>query len=384
MTLEMRKEASKQAHRENVEAFGLDKSPTYTAKFEKMKGMDHGPNHQEGDPAVHTMLVELALNNFLKQYDHELGESDKVTLRLAATLHDVGKADTQQFDAVSAKQNEVVGATEQEVQDAKAEIDGLFYHGELLARLKELAPDETDLIAKVDAVQTKAFSKMGKKYHETGEMSNNDKKGIKKALGLFLQHVPKSVFDPGKFPGIAVNFRGHDEASLELVEKIIQETGQEVSEEALADIKFVVENHMLLLEPDKLTSKKFLELFVEDGEINTRRIDMLRAHTFADDAGRANTRREEGTQLAKIDDAIKKNALAFEKAKAKREAAEKSKRLQAEVFADTGGKASAFLAKKGVTGREMGAGIGKINGVFKRMEGATPEDIRAEIDKIEF
>lgn len=388
MPLEMRIEISKQAHRENMEAFGLDKSSGFAGLFDRMKGMDHGPNHQEGDPAIHTQLVELAMNDFLRTQEHGLSEADQRLLRLATALHDVGKAETLQYDAISPKQNEMVGLPDEDVEAISGEIDDLLFHGELLARLTEYAPEEIDLKDEIIAAEGIAFAndQMSDKFKTTGELSNTDKERIKMVLLPILLRVPKTVFDKDKFPGFVANFRGHDDASAALVGPILDETGQDYSVGERDDLEFVVKQHMLLLEPEKLSFKKFKELFVkEDGGVDKRRIDLLRAHSYADNAGTVKKKAADGPPLIeKIDAVVGKLIAQHEAEKAKAEAAEKAAQLEASIFEDHDGKMSAYLAKKGLEGRAMGMGIGKIKGVMKRMEGQDPAAIRAEIDKLEF
>ena len=110
LSLDEKKSIAQGDFNKEVREFGLENSPIFIEAVDKMRGMDHGPNHQEGDPLVHTQLVLHEINTYLQTQEHGLSENDQKIIKLSALLHDIGKAETQQFDVVSPKQNEVIQA----------------------------------------------------------------------------------------------------------------------------------------------------------------------------------------------------------------------------------------------------------------------------------
>lgn len=362
LPLDEKKAAAAAEWREAIERIGLGKSETFSRALKQMEGMDHGPNHREGDPAVHTQLVLHELRRALQTAEHGLSESDVELLRLAVPLHDIGKADTQKFDVVSQKQNEMVGADASQIEEARA------WKNQLLAELSGKTPEELAGLSKSQLAKVEA------EYADT--------------LQEKIKHLLPSVSESVK-RAMAANFRGHDDKSAAMLPTILAEAGIDFSPGQRADAEFVVKNHMLLLNPGDVRLQKFKELFVNpDGSVDQRKIDLLRMHTRADDAASvrpgetAETKRAFGASmdaaLANLGQELRKEKEAEQK---KREAAE----FERQVF---GGTMADYVMAKGVPqGPEFGKAMGKLKGAMAKLRqdnpDISPEALKAALDKIE-
>jgi hypothetical protein len=345
LPLEIRKELAKETHRNNVEEFGLDKSERFRQAFEKMTGMDHGPNHTEGDPAVHTFLVEFEMSQFLQMQEHGISVEDQKILRLATVLHDVGKADTQKFDVVSKTQNELVGVNDEEIEKANDFI---------LQLLSEVSNKSIEILK---SLSKGALGKIKTEYIE----------GLQEKLRIMSEKGELK-----KYPAIVANFRGHDKVSAEMINEIIFELGISLEENETKDLDFVVKNHMLLLDPEKVTPEQFKSNFVmENGEFDDRKISLLRAHAHADNAGTINKKhRDARSLLERIDDSIEKLKNEYLFAKKKEDEIVKAQVFEQEVF---GGTVAAYLQLRGLEqGPSLGKAIGRVKSEMDKLKKENP------------
>ncbi len=276
MPTEMEYKKGGEAHRDNVREFNLEKSLTFAAYWEKMERIeDHGPNHNEGGPSAHTQLVEGAIEVYIGgKLSKKLSDSDERLLRLVGVLHDIGKADTQQFDVVSPNQNKLVGATTEQIKSAEALI---------INKLQELSGRDLSGVSKSELRKVKS------------EYADQIQQWLR---SLAEQEAPQRP------QAIVANFRGHEQSGVEAAKRIVQESGINLTGGELDDLLFIIQNHMTLLLPDNFNLGQFEKLFARaDGSIDERKIELLRAMTYADNDATYNARSLDSLELLKRIDA---------------------------------------------------------------------------------
>lgn len=269
MPIEMEYIVGKDTHDKNVRELGLQNSPTFNTCWKKMVQIkNHGPNHDEGSPALHTQLFEGEMDVYLHdKLGGVFSESDQRLLRLAGVLHDLGKADTQQFDVVSQNQNKLVGATEAQIKSA----EDLF------------------------------FSKLQK--FSGRDLSNASKSEIRKIRSQYDGQI-QQMLQLSAEPAIVANFRGHERAGVGIADQIVAEAKINLSDSEKEELRFMVENHMAFISRDSFNLSRFEKLFVKtDGSVDERRIALLRAMAYADDAATFNANSKDSKEVLKEIDA---------------------------------------------------------------------------------
>jgi len=359
LSLDDKKARAAGDYRDAVARFSLESSETFTAAMGKMKGMDHGPNHGEGDPLVHTQLVVFETARAFRTAGDNLSESDLELLQLAAVLHDIGKAGTQKYDVVSGKQNETVGASPEQVDAAGKWVNNLLAEvsGQILEGLSK--------------------SNIRKLMEEHSAQMQ----------GRIKEELPGAGDDVRK--AIAANFRGHDDKSVEMLPAILEQSGAKLSDGQKADLAFVVEHHMLLLNPGDVRLPKFKELFVSpDGRVDERKLDLLRIMTLGDDAASVRpgeTPEQKRAFRGQVDSAITKLKLELEAEaeKARKEAV--AKEFEKSIFG--GSSMAEYVTGRGIPqGKDFGRAMGMLKKELARLRTENPsmiaEQIKAALDAV--
>ncbi|HBR80867.1 MAG: hypothetical protein UX09_C0011G0004 [Candidatus Uhrbacteria bacterium GW2011_GWE2_45_35] len=346
-SIEVRKAAAAMEFGGAVKEFRLDQSSIFVSAIEKMEGMDHGPNHTEGDPKEHSELYVAELNSYVRNREGDFSAEEVRLLRLAGTLHDIGKAETLKYDVVSGKQNEVVGAAVEQIEQAQ--------------NLK------LRLLAEVS----------GKSTEEITVLSGGKRADLLKQHEAVLQ--VRLIAVAKEYPALAANFRGHDKKSAEMSKNVIQESGLELSADDAELLDYLLSNHMNLLDladlsetdledPKKMQGigKIFENAFVEgekgSRKINTRKIKLLLALTYADNASthhRGDSDSDREAAFKRIVEVVEKLKIAIEPVLEKETQDKKVDDSLTEAFKDQGG-LSAVLKGKGFQGKQIGEANAKV------------------------
>ena len=364
LSLDEKKAIAKGDFREVVAEFNLESSESFSSRFQKMQGMDHGPNHREGDPAIHTQLVEFELNQYLQTQEHGLSEHDQRLLRLAVAIHDLAKADTQKFDVASNAQRETLKTGGIEIDESQVKsADDL-----IKSILTKLSGQDVSDLSKSKLIKLKD------EYRDA----------------LQAELIVAKSANPEKYPALLANFRDHDQEGAKLVETIVKEAGIQLTDEENEDLKFIVENHMDFLDPGKLTLDGFRKLFVRDGVVDARRIELIKIHAYADDKGTHKPRKAgEASLLQRIDENVErlKNEYAVALKKEKKEV---NVRLLIGAVLPEG--MEAFLVSKGIVkGPNFGKAAGQVRELVTKNVGEDFDiqavdvgSIRSQIDSLKF
>ena len=365
--LEVRKAGAAMEFGKAVKEFGLNQSPTFAEATKRMKDMDHGPNHSEGDPLEHSQLYVAELNSYIDEHAKDFTPEETRLLRLGGTLHDIGKAGTQKYDVVSGKQNKVVDAT----------------------------PDQ---IAEAQSLKLKLLSEVsGKSVDEIKALSGGKQKDLATQFEAELQ--PKLASMSKEFPALAANFRGHDKKSAEMGKDIVKESGVELSPEETKLLGYLLANHMDLLDwadlveadlndPKKVQGpmKIFETLFVEGEKgsraINEKKIKMLLALTFADNASTYHKSESDGdrekafARIVKVAEAFRaKTEPVLEK-----EAQDKKVNdILVAAFQDQGSLATYLAKEKGLAGKLIGEAANKVKEFVRANLGKDTESLLEEV-----
>lgn len=393
LPLEIKKELALEVHRENIKEFGLEKSSTFVDAFKRMEGMDHGPYHTEGDPAIHTKLVEFELKQYLAMTDHGLSESDQRLLRLATTLHDIGKAETQIYKLAAPRVLKALGWDDERIQSHQ-EQGHKFLDAQLF-----------DIIGKL-ALKGIDFTYIGFRTDEDHnqlpldlETFAAESKGTKRLIieepegQELLQAAIREVIEKAGSVDLSIDqpfvagFSEHEQRSAEMLDAVINEAGMQLSDEERSDLDFLVREHTLFLSPENLSLSKFKSLFVkEDGSIDERKLALIRAHVYADNAGRtSNVKKTKGSVVELMDKQILALKTEYEQKRAEQEKKEREAAFEREIFTEHDGKLTSYIASRGVKkGPEFGQAIGKVKRVMARLKESSPTEILAAIDELQF
>src|SRR3989344_260313 len=384
-SLEIRKASAAMEFGKAVKEFKLDKSRTFTVATEKMKGMDHGPNHTEGDPLEHSQLYVAELNSYLKIHAQDFSAQEARLLRLGGALHDIGKAGTQKYDAVSDRQNKWVGASPQDIVDAKRLIYTIAI--DLSSGVyKDRYPDlEPEVLAIRKEVGTYSETKLQKEF-------------LRLSADVVSEIIRREV-DLRDHRALVANFRDHGKKSAEMARGIIQEAQVELSPEEQKLLDYLIENHMQLLDLADLSVedlsdpkknqgplKIFEKLFV-DGEkgmrsMNEQKIKMLLALTYADNAsthhkGESNEDRQKAFE--RIVHALTELRSRMAPVLEKETQDKKVEDVLKEAFREHGSLATYLMKEKGKSGKEIGAAT---QAVKKFAQEHVDEDLETLYEKV--
>lgn len=346
ISLEERKASAAMEFEKTIQEFGLEKSPIFVAATEKMKGMKHGPNHSEGDPLEHSQLYVAELNSYIAARTEDFLLEEAHILRISGALHDIGKAETQKFDVVSDRQNEVVGASPEQIEEAQ---------NVKFAVLSEIS---------------------GKTVDEIKALSGGKQRDLISEHEIALQQKLAGVAQD--FPALTANFRGHDKKSAEMGKNIVEEAGVSLSTGDAELFEYLVVNHMKLLDLSSLSEadmndpkktqghiKNFENLFVEGTprKINEQKIKMLLALTYGDNASTytkgqsdEDRKRSFGAILMSIDGLRVKMQFVLEKESTDKKISD----VLQEAFKDQGGLVGYFTKEKGLAGKQIGDAVAPV------------------------
>lgn len=370
-SLEELKGESAVEFKKTVGEFNLNGSAIFKDATEQMKHMDHGPNHQEGDPLEHTQLVVMYANRHLDHTKTPISEEDRRVVRLAAVLHDIGKPADMQYDVVSVEQNKIVQAKDEEIAQAQiavfdilSEITGQGTNGlsgkemtKEIARLKGLIDKEKD-----DVLRQQRRTSLREK--------------------LITLHSVRP-----ELKALVVNFRGHDKASKELADSIVEEAKIEMGEAEKQMLDFLIENHMQLFDLDQLNTDKFKKLFVTDGVVDEKKIALLTALVYGDNAGTFKKGSSAGSREQFFNDLLKKMEIVKSEVRVKLDKEAQDKKVDDVLAQAFPGKAPGKngLAKIFSAQGKKGAEIGKATSAIKELvtkslaDGKSVDDIIKDI-----